>query len=382
MTVNIVNLDELGDAYDRLYAGVAPDNVFLTGAWLRLRLAHFDGARGRVLAQRDDRGLAAVLVLVEHDDAWRSLIEHSYLPGILARPDVAQPYRAIMRQLYDQKVRRVELDAYPDEDGFRTGLHAALEGSYLSVARQPGCTRAIAVDQPFEAYLASRPGKVRAELRRKARKLDKDAGPVTLRCLSGAAERDEALGACEQIEAESWKADAHSAIISSPEELAFYRGVYDLDAPDVRGQLYLLHAGAEPLAYALGVRHGSRFYALKTSYRAGQAKLAPGQVLFFHLIEALCADEAIGTIELLGMDSRWKREVASREHRTCTYELHRDDLVGRSLVFAHERLKPAVQRAADEHVAVRKTLDVVMGGLQRARALSLFDDEDNSRNND
>lgn len=381
-TVTTVNLDELGGAYDRLYADAAPDNLFLTRAWLSLRLAHFDGARGRVLAHVDDRGLAAVLVLAEHDGSWQSPTEHTYLPGVLARPDVVQPHQPFMRHLYARNVRRIELCAHPDDDAFRATLNAAIDGSYLSVSRQSGCTRTIAVNQTFEEYLSSRPGKVRSELRRKARKLDKEAGPVVLRCYSGAAERDEALALCEQIESESWKADAHSAIISSPEERAFYRAVYELDAPDVRGQLYALEARGESVAYALGVRHGTRFYALKTSYRASSAKLAPGVVLFFHVTEALCADDAIAAIELLGMDSRWKREIASREHPTCTYELHRDDLLGRGVVFAHERVKPAVQRAAAEHQTVRKTVDVLLHGLERARALSLFDDKGNSKDND
>ena len=103
----------------------------------------------------------------------------------------------------------------------------------------------------------------------------------------------------------------------------------------------------------LGVQHDDTFYALKTSYAEEFAALSPGQVLFQALIERCCDEEpGIARIELLGTDSRWKRELATESRAECRYEVLRPSPAGVARAVAKRYAVPLL-RALDTRTAGR-----------------------------
>ncbi|MFW5740984.1 MAG: GNAT family N-acetyltransferase [Myxococcota bacterium] len=77
-----------------------------------------------------------------------------------------------------------------------------------------------------------------------------------------------------------------------------------------RLRLHLLYLNGKPAAHVIGIRHRDAFYALKTSYDLGFRHLSPGLVMLDHALRSAC-EEGCTSFELLGMESRWKHELAN-----------------------------------------------------------------------
>jgi CelD/BcsL family acetyltransferase involved in cellulose biosynthesis len=240
-------------------------------------------------------------------------------------------------------------------------------GGWCALARDLQATRRVCLGEGFARYLEGRPKKVRHELRRKARKLERAVPGVTLACFRHEHERELAFATIAAVEQRSWKRGAGTAMICDPAERSFYERIYEHAARRDAVRVYALTAGAEPLAYVLGMFHGATFFALKTSYCAERAELAPGCVLFVYVIEALCAEGRAAELELLGADSRWKQELASAERLLCTYELRPATACARLGAAVHHHLRPAVKRGL---AAVGQRWPDAARWLRRAAAAS------------
>lgn len=355
--------------WEALYTASGVSNVFLTHAWLEAWIA--DIAEGFVvLVSRPHRGAAmdAGVIFATHEPrAWCYVVEHSYRPGVLCRPDAGVPLRQFLLYIAAHewhRVRRVILARCPDTEEFRAELGRTL--GPLEICVVPGmdlASRIIETKQSYEEYLTSRPAKVRQELKRKIRQLDKKLPQAEVRELPASAGTAGALEVIAAVEADSWKADAQTAIICSDREKHFYGRLFALESPTMRGRLFYLRGADKPIAYVHGVEHDGVFYALKTSYRADHASLAPGQVLFGHLIEHFCDREpGVRAMELLGNDSRWKRELATTARHERTFEVLRPDPLGLTYALGKKYLAPLKSQSTATYPALSRM-------WQQARAL-------------
>ena len=352
--VDAAGFARLRTDWDALYAASGESNPFLTWEWLALWTAHL-GERGFVaMLHRPRRGApadAAVVFDGAHGDRWCSVSEHSYRAGVLHLPDVRAPLRPFLVHAlgHARNVRRVCLHRSPDTAEFRSELDAALGPlRFLAVDRESVASRLVDLPATYDAYLASRDKKVRSELRRKDRQLAAELPGAKLVELPASAGGAGALALVTHVEADSWKAESATAIVSNPREREFYAAVFQLATPRTRGRLFSLDGAAGPIAFVIGVQHDDVFYALKTSYRQDHQQLSPGQVLFARLIERFCqAGSGVRQIELLGVDQRWKRELATAHRDERTLEIHRPD--PRGLVTALAYASAPHLRAAAAH---------------------------------
>lgn len=189
-------------------------------------------------------------------------------------------------------------------------------------------------------YLGTRPSDVRSELHRKRRKIENALPGVRLSAYDGSSDVEEVFLKIADIERDSWKLNARTAIICSPDETGFYKGVLSFNEVNSRGRAFFLEHEGTPLAFVIGVVHGQRFYALKTSYKKQFSSLSPGQVLFYRLIEHFINGGGVREIELLGSDARWKQELATRERRLVNIELLEKSLSSAVYIFARRRVLP------------------------------------------
>lgn len=322
------------------------DNLFGTYSLLSRWLPHFGTPEHRLLLHRN-AGRLTIGALARITPRGLTLERHALeLPPLIADRIERAPFGPLL----DGLARRGDVDELvlyrlPATPATRRALTSAADGRFAVLARDPESAHQIDLTQPFSHWLGDRPKKVRAELRRKACKLGRELPGAWLRQIHG---RTAGLAAIEQIEREGWKDQAGTAIISTDAERGFYGDLLDL--PECR--LYLLDSAAGPLAYALCLAHRGRLYAFKSSYTAAHAALSPGLVLFYRLLEQLAGtDPALHTLELLGSDARWKRELASRSPRFCTWQLLRTSPARQlyaeayRLMTADPRLHAAVLRA-------------------------------------
>jgi CelD/BcsL family acetyltransferase involved in cellulose biosynthesis len=348
MTVEVVragaSLQSAAQEWRTLQQRIAGDNPFLSHAWLTQWMLHFGGEAHRVLLQRHAGSLCGALAVDLDGDVAHSLGDHTYWSGPLASDDAS--LREMCDALDELGVRSIELRMHQDAAEL---LDRAIGDRYVAVAKDLNASHAIAVAPTLEGYLATRAAKVRAELSRKLRKLERERPGVALRCWSRAPFGGEAFELVSGVEAASWKRDEGTAIVCSERETAFYRDLMGLDTPEFQPRLYALVDGADTLAYTLGIAHRRSFYALKTSYPLVHGPLSPGAVLFCKLIEALGSEGELDRVEFLGQDARFKREMASETRHHCTFHVERRTLASRSQALLYHHVRPGLLTLARQH---------------------------------
>ena len=193
----------------------------------------------------------------------------------------------------------------------------------LEAVALPHSLRPVArIDGTWEEYLASRPGHVRTELRRKVRRLE-SAGSIRFVTARTPAECDGAMEDLLRVEALSWK-DPQQASLPASGASDFYREVARRASERGWMRIYLLYLDSMPIAHVYGVAYRGQLMAMKTAYDEAYARLAPGIVLFARILEQARA-EGIEELDFMGVASRWKREFATgttHDVGICLYPSH------------------------------------------------------------
>jgi CelD/BcsL family acetyltransferase involved in cellulose biosynthesis len=326
----------IGDEWRALSATTLGANPFVTFGWLDNWLGAFGGEAHRIVALRDQRRLVCGWVAREQERTLTALEDHTYWSDVVTRDDAA--FASLLAALAGEGVRRVALHG-PRGESRRSALASAVGRRYVLVEKNPWPMHRIELPPRFESYLEGRDAKVRSELRRKRRRFESrlcGAGLEEAR----RGEHARALGWLEVIERDSWKFEEGTSIASSATEERFYRGVLELPSDAGEPRTFALVRHGEPIAFLLGFVHARTYFALKTSYRGAFAEVSPGLVLLSYALERLIESGEVDRIELLGRDSRWKRELATSSVEHCVYELHARDVSSRIYSMAHTHVRP------------------------------------------
>ena len=159
----------------------------------------------------------------------------------------------------------------------------------------------------YEAYLASIPGKLRHEIRRKARRLHEELPAVRLVDATA-----ETAGAALERFAELHRQSAgeKGRFMGPGMELFFRRLVEDL-VPDGTLRLSFLEHEGKPLAAAIGFRWRDRFLLYNSAYDHEYRRLAPGMVLVAELVRA-AIEEGRTAFDMLKGDLPYKYRFGAR----------------------------------------------------------------------
>lgn len=343
-------------AWEALYARSGLSNLFLTPEWLLNWYQHWSPKHLAVFVRHDraDQLPDALLPLYRKDEGWSLPDAHSYRAGMLSKRATPLAWREMTRAAFALPgCGCIRLWRCPDEPPFLTPLEEGMGMRRMFLLPREGhVSHVIDTAQASSVYLASRRSKVRQELRRKDKALASARCNPGLTVFDQPGQVDDGLAILETIERASWKADSGTAIVSDESELAFYRDVFRIRTARSRGRLFVLAGASGPLAHLLGVQHDGVFYALKTSYRQEDAALSPGQVLFLRVVQRLCDEEpGVTSVELLGKDSRWKRELATSTRDERTFEMLRPSRRALAQV-GWTALQPAMDRLCVRHPKV------------------------------
>jgi CelD/BcsL family acetyltransferase involved in cellulose biosynthesis len=225
---------------------------------------------------------------------------------------------------------------------------------WLVLRRNPNVMRIIDIGESVESYLEGKTKKVRHELQRKKRKIEKE-GFVELERLRNEADTEKLFDAMSEIERDSWKFESGTAIISSETEKSFYRNVFRIYCRESAARGYILRVDGNPVSYLIGIVYDGTLYALKTSYKETYGKFSPGTVLFLYIIELIIRDDRkINRIELLGGDARWKEELATRFQSVCTYGLYPIRISSLAFYLAYRYIRPEFRKIMGSRVWRRR----------------------------
>jgi CelD/BcsL family acetyltransferase involved in cellulose biosynthesis len=233
-----------------------------------------------------------------------------------------------------------------------------------SAARRFGW-RAVAVEQnpspilrlrgDWEAFLKTKSGHFRSELRRKRKRLESSAAVEEVqvdRADAFAGVFDDILA----IERASWKEREGSSFTARPAVARFFREFGALAAERGWLRLRLLYLDGHPAAYVFGVARAARFLSLKTSYDAAFSAASPGSVLFESVVRE-AFQEGMKTFDFLGVESRWKNEYANdlRPHVTLCLFPKRSLRCWRCLAYENH-LRPLVKKRLPWVAAAKRRL--------------------------
>lgn len=351
----------------RLVDGLPEPSLFNTWEWTSAKLESFWPAGPiAVLLVRQGGGLigAAPLVLDGKNDVWcnGSLVvpeERVDFPH-LGRP--AEFLEAVLAHLLRTRRHfRLGLPRWPAASPLIQAVPEVARAQRLcSFVRPTEPSRLVLTRGGWDSYLASRSSHVKREWRRKRRLLEK-RGTVEIQKVTTRAELDRALGAVLAIEEASWKQEAGLAISAQRRGRVFYSELARRCADRGWLRLHVLSVDGRPVAHFLGVEYQRRLYAVWTSYDQSYAQLSPGIAVVLEALQDAFVS-GVTTVELLGAEMRWKREVANglREHvHACVYS--RGALGCHACSFARGRVRPALEARAPS------VLRVAQDGLRRLR---------------
>jgi hypothetical protein len=214
------------------------------------------------------------------------------------RPIVTDPAALdLLARGLARKAHRVTLHGLPDEDGSASRVEAAFRAAGWLVRRTICDTnRVLPVDgRDYEAYLASRPGKLRTTLKRKS-------GKVVTTILTHF--DAEAWAQYESIYAESWKPEEGSP--------AFLRAFAQAEGVAGRLRLALAHDAADPQGPAIAAQmwtvEGGTAFIHKLAHREAAKPLSPGSVLTAALMHHVIARDDVAMVDFGTGDDPYKRD--------------------------------------------------------------------------
>ena len=248
-------------------------------------------------------GLAAVMI--DEDRTLRFLGNQAvtdYLGPISAPQDREAVAKAFVDAIGSFEWKRAELFGLAVPTGWPEAIarSAKAAGYEVDEAQQDVCPR-IEPLGTYEEYLASLDGKLRHEIRRKARRLEREAGPYTIRQSTA-----ETLGA----DLERFYAMHRSS--SGPKGRFMHEDVAVLFTRIARAfeeegwlRLTWLDLGGEPAAGMFSFAARGTWSVYNSAYDHSKGELAPGMVLMAETIN-LAAAEGCSIFDMLRGDEPYK----------------------------------------------------------------------------
>jgi CelD/BcsL family acetyltransferase involved in cellulose biosynthesis len=340
---------ELADQWDRL---AGPDALpFDCHAWYEAWRAGFvpearlatctlwrDGQLAAALPMWRDRGGRLEPLANVHTPWYRPLASDEAALGTLLATAFAATASSVA--LFPLAIE----DPLPtiEDRAQAAGRHCLWEELHLSPI--------IDLQGTYEDWVRATRRQWRSDIPRFRRKMQREH-EVEMRIVAEPLDLEAELDRGFQVEASGWKGRGGTAILSSPETEAFYRGV--ARAFHRRGELRLssIVLDGQTVAFDLCLLSGGRLYLLKTGFDERFRTLAPGLVLRLTTVER-CFEEGLEAHELLGDDAPWKRKFATRDRQHCGIRAYSASPRGRAHLAYRGWIRPAL--ATVYHRALRR----------------------------
>jgi hypothetical protein len=303
-----------------------PPSIFDRIEWFRLVAAHCPPPGHPLVARaRDEKGSAAWLFLAEQAGKAEALrCWYSLRFGLVGDPGGAE---AIARSLR-KRLSRLEIAPLEDPEPLAAAFRRAGWATFVGPA-----TISWRIDtegQDFDAYWATRPGKLRNTAQRKARAAGLDIE------IHRAFDRS-AWAAYEEVYAASWKPEEGSP--------SFLRALAEQEGAAGRLRLGVARKDGRALAAQLWTIEDGTAWIHKLAYREDSKALSPGTVLSMAMFRAALDEDRVSRIDYGTGDDGYKRDWMGERATHWRLEAFNLASPGGLLGAARARLSALVRRA-------------------------------------
>jgi CelD/BcsL family acetyltransferase involved in cellulose biosynthesis len=345
-------LDRLEPVWDEVVARAGLEHPFATHEWVASWWQAFSGgAELRVLVARRGASIDGLAPLMRQPGQrrWRSL-HNPHTPRVewpVDRTRRDETFAALWRALAPLVLAGgIDLGDLPESSAMLTALTAGARRDGLLVGVQPSSVSpAIDTSVTWNAYVAGLSARHRRNMRGRLAKLAR-LGTVDLEFVSGGPGLHGALERGLWLEAAAWKRDAGTAIVTGGDLRDFYTTLAARAADRGWLRLIFLTAGGRRVAFAYALHYGPRLFLLKIGYDPELARVSPGQLLFWCLLQHACANACVREVDLLGTFDDWKRLWTRDGRRHCRLSLLGRGLRARAEHALLYRARPWVRNSA------------------------------------
>jgi CelD/BcsL family acetyltransferase involved in cellulose biosynthesis len=299
-----------------LVAADPAGTFFHTPGYLKLYWEEFGERPEHLLlafAEQDGRQVAAV-ALERIDRTLRFLggTEVTDYQGPVGEPAL-QPSAA--KELWAALVERddwdgADLRGLPEDRAWLELLRDAALERGLAVEEledQNGVAPFLELPPTWDAYLAGLPAKLRHEIRRKANKLEAEAGPYAIET----AEPDTLLPLLDRFVELHRMSEGPKGVFMQPGMEIFFRRLGEAFLPGGVFRLSFITVGGERAAGTIGFRFGGIYSLYNSAFDRAWQQLAPGMVLVGEDIRA-AIEEGCAGFDLLKGDYAYKYRFGAR----------------------------------------------------------------------
>jgi CelD/BcsL family acetyltransferase involved in cellulose biosynthesis len=318
---DLAPLRALEDEWRALWDVDPSASVFVTPEFLGPWWAERGAGTPAILEMRDGGALAGLAFLVAGDDgvvrfAGDADVTDYHSP--IAAPDRREQVAAAVAGALAELGARATLDALDGTAGWADALGRAAKAAGFEVAERPdGVCPRIRLDGAYDDYLAALPSKLRHEIRRKERRLEREAGAYKVR-MTGADTLDADLDAFYEMHRRS---DGPKGHFLSDDVTAFFTAL--ARAFCARGGLRLTWLETDqPLAAVLSFAARGVWNVYNSAFDHTKRDLGPGMVLMGESIR-LAAAEGAHTFDLLRGDEPYKYRFGAVDTPLVSLELRR-----------------------------------------------------------
>lgn len=301
-------LDTLAAEWRALVARDPGASIFHTPEYVRAWLAEFgDGRDARLVEMRRDGAVAGVAaVSLDPDGVLRFLGDQEttdYLGPVSAPADREQAAQALVEAISRVEGWSVcELHGLAADTGWPDAIARAAKEAGLEVEdqQQEVCPR-VALAGTFDDYLVALPGKLRHEIRRKARRLERERGSYVVRN-ADAATLDADLATFYEMHRSS----------NGPKGKFLHEGMASFFSRLAREtlaagwlRLSMLEIAGRAVAGCLAFSMGGTWSVYNSAFDHASGAVAPGMVLLAETIR-LATKEGCATFDLLRGSEAYK----------------------------------------------------------------------------
>jgi len=345
-------LDRLEPTWSKLLPPTAPP--FATFAWNRAWYRHFADAYDRPLVLEVSRAGAPVAILPCYREGRRIRLAGDVIcdyQDIVAPDEVSAiaglraAFRWMERETPGSRFFFLKLSS----EGWLHRLVArrrALPVDALSFLKRYAPCPVVDIAGGLDAYLASRPRRVRQDFRRALKRLDREAPRARVEIDRGLGIRVDDFHRAADFHVEHFRRSGVSPL--ADERL---RGLLAevSKAPEVGLHLSVLRDIDELLAVDFGFVRAGRYYGYLTAFDPVHRRLAPGKCLLLRRIDEWVKEDGVEVLDFLAGDERYKTEFTDGEG----YAVHSAHLMPaglahrlrRSTLVADRQLRTAAKLA-------------------------------------
>jgi CelD/BcsL family acetyltransferase involved in cellulose biosynthesis len=238
--------------------------------------------------------------------------------GPVARPGThAQVARALVAGLAERgDWEQADLRGLAEDSGWVESLAGAARetgGRVEETDDQNGIAPFLGLPEPpatFEDYLGSLPSKLRHEIRRKARRLESEAGAFSIVTSTRSSLHED----LDRFVALHKSSEGDKGRFLQPGMEIFFRRLGEEFLAEGVFVLSFLEIGGEKLAGTIGFRYGGRFSLYNSAFDRSMGQLAPGMVLVAEDIR-LALEAGCTGFDMLKGDYQYKYRFGAQPRR-------------------------------------------------------------------